>query len=120
MPVQVVEQKKEVQSFRRDVFFKINMSVITPAEMTKVEAVAEYLKAHPDAKVTVTGYADKGTGTKQFNLRLSAKRAEVVAKTLQTKYGISASRIMVKSMGEDEFQPYPDPVQNRVAICVAE
>lgn len=120
VPVQVVEQKKEVQSFRRDVFFKINMSVITPAEMTKVEAVAEYLKAHPDAKVTVTGYADKGTGTKQFNLRLSAKRAEVVAKTLQTKYGISSSRIMVKSMGDDEFQPYPDPVQNRVAICVAE
>ncbi|MDE6335891.1 MAG: OmpA family protein [Muribaculaceae bacterium] len=120
VPVQVVEQKKEVQSFRRDVFFKINMSVITPAEMTKVEAVAEYLKAHPDAKVTVTGYADKGTGTKQYNLRLSAKRAEVVAKTLQTKYGISASRIMVKSMGDDEFQPYPDPVQNRVAICVAE
>lgn len=120
VPVQVVEQKKEVQSFRRDVFFKINMSVITPAEMTKVEAVAEYLKAHPEAKVTVTGYADKGTGTKQFNLRLSAKRAEVVAKTLQTKYGISSSRIMVKSMGDDEFQPYPDPVQNRVAICVAE
>ena len=55
VPVQVVEQKKEVQSFRRDVFFKINMSVITPAEMTKVEAVAEYLKAHPDAQVTVTG-----------------------------------------------------------------
>lgn len=120
VPVQVVEQKKEVQSFRRDVFFKINLAVITPAEMTKVEAVAEYLKAHPDAKVTVTGYADKGTGTKQFNLRLSAKRAEVVAKTLQTKFGIASSRIMVKSMGEDEFQPYPDPVQNRVAICVAE
>ncbi len=120
VPVQVVEQKKEVQSFRRDVFFKINLAVITPAEMTKVEAVAEYLKAHPDAKVTVTGYADKGTGTKQFNLRLSAKRAEVVAKTLQTKFGIASSRIMVKSMGDDEFQPYPDPVQNRVAICVAE
>ena len=120
VPVQVVEQKKEVQSFRRDVFFKINLSVISPAEMTKVEAVAEYLKAHPDAKVTVTGYADKGTGTKQFNLRLSAKRAETVAKTLQTKFGIASSRIMVKSMGDDEFQPYPDPVQNRVAICVAE
>ena len=120
VPVQVVEQKKEVQSFRRDVFFKINMAVITPAEMQKVTAVADYLKSHPDAKVTVTGYADKGTGTKQFNLRLSAKRAQVVAQTLQKQFGIPASRIMVKSMGEDEYQPYPDPVQNRVAICVAE
>ncbi len=120
VPVQVVEQKKEVQSFRRDVFFKINMSEIRPAEMTKVTAVADYLKAHPNATVTVTGYADKGTGTKQYNLRLSAKRAQVVAQTLQKQFGIPASRIIVKSMGEDEYQPYPDPVQNRVAICVAE
>ncbi len=120
VPVQVVEQKKEVQSFRRDVFFKINMSNITPAEMTKVEAVAEYLNTHPNATVTVTGYADKGTGTLQYNLRLSAKRAEVVANTLKTKFKIPASRIIVKSMGMDEYQPYPDPVQCRVAICVAE
>lgn len=120
VPVQVQEEKKEVTVFRRDVFFKINKTVVTPGEMTKVEAVANYLKEHPNAKVTITGYADKGTGSKAINLRLSAKRAEVVAAELKSKFGIPASRIIVKSMSYDEAQPYPDPVQNRVAICIAE
>ena len=120
VPAVVEQQAPQVEQFRRDVFFKINTYNITSTEMTKVAQVAEYLKNHPNANVTVTGYADKGTGTLAINLRLSAQRAEAVAKALKTKYGIPASRITVKSMGESEYQPYPDPVQNRVAICVAE
>ncbi len=120
VPVQVEEKKQESTVFRRDVFYKINKTVITPGEMTKVEAVANYLKEHPNSHVTITGYADKGTGTKALNLRLAAKRAEAVAQALRTKYGIPASRMTVKSMGSLEDQPYPDPVQNRVAICIAE
>lgn len=117
-----VEQpvQKEAQVFRRDVFFKINKAVVSTQEMTKVAAVADYLQEHPNATVTITGYADKGTGTKQYNLRLAAKRAEAVAQALKTKYGIAASRLTVKSMGSVEDQPYADPVQNRVAICIAE
>lgn len=122
VPVQVEEKKQEAAAsmFRRDVFFKISKTVITQQEMTKVAAVAEYLNEHPNAKVTITGYADKGTGSKALNLRLSAKRAEVVAQALRTKYNIPASRMTVKSMTDLDDQPYPDPVQNRVAICIAE
>lgn len=120
VPVQVEPEKKEVTALRRDVFFKINKTVVTNDEMTKVATIAEYLNAHPDAKVTITGYADKGTGSMSLNLRLAAKRAEAVAAALRTKYGIASSRMTVKSMGEAESQPYPDPVQNRVAICIAE
>lgn len=110
--------QKEV--FRRDVFFKISKHVITPEEMQKVAAIADYMKANPDSKVVITGYADKGTGSMAFNLHLSAQRAETVANTLTNKYGIARSRMEVKSMGETMFQPYPDPVQNRVAICIVE
>ncbi len=116
VPAPVVEQTV----FRRDVFFTINKAVISSSEMTKVTAIADYLNEHPKAHVTITGYADKGTGSKALNLRLAAKRAEIVAQTLRTKYGIPASRMTVKSMGEEMDQPYPDPVQNRVAICIAE
>ena len=108
------------QPMRRDVFFKINTYNITPTEMTKVAQIAEYMSANPESRVTITGYADKGTGTLAINLRLSAQRAEAVAKALQDTFGIPASRMTVKSMGETEYQPYPDPVQNRVAICIAE
>lgn len=114
------EPKAAVEPFRRDIFFLINNTTISSVEMPKVAAVADYLQSHPNAKVTITGYADKGTGSLAINLRLSAKRAEIVANTLRTKYGIAPSRMIVKSMGEAEDQPYPDPVQNRVAICIAE
>ena len=120
VPVQVEEKKVETEVFRRDVFFLINQSVISPQEMEKVAQVAEYLQNHPNATVTITGYADKGTGSQAYNLRLSAQRSQSVAKALQDKYYIPASRMIVKSMGEDMYQPYPDPVQNRVAICIAE
>ncbi|MCH5225920.1 MAG: OmpA family protein [Muribaculaceae bacterium] len=120
VPVQVEEKKVEKEVFRRDVFFLINQYVIRPQEMEKVAQVAEYLQSHPQATVTITGYADKGTGSMAFNLRLSAQRSQAVAKALQDKYYIPASRMIVKSMGEDMYQPYPDAVQNRVAICIAE
>ena len=118
-PAPVVEEKK-AEILRRDVFFRINTSTISKEEMNKVTEVADFLKNHPNAKVEVTGYADKGTGTMAINLRLSKQRAQIVANTLKNKYGIAADRIIVKSMGEDAFQPYSDPVDNRVAICVCE
>ncbi len=118
-PAPVVEEVKP-EMLRRDVFFRINTATITNQEMYKVTEVAEFLKDHPNAKVVITGYADKGTGTLAINLRLSKQRAEIVAKTLKTKYNIAADRIIVKSMGEAEEQPYVDPVDNRVAICVCE
>lgn len=121
----VVEQKKEAgavkkESMRRDVFFKISTSKIVSAEMAKVADIAEFMKAHPNTKVEVTGYADKGTGTMAINLRLSKQRAQAVFNALVNKYGISRDRITVKSMGEAEDQPYSDPIDNRVAICIVD
>ena len=114
------QEQAKAEPLRRDVLFAINRSTIANDQQYKVKEVIEYLKANPAAKVVVTGYADKGTGSLQLNLRLAARRAEAVANMLKTKYGISASRMTVKSMGEAEAQPYADPVQNRVAICIAE
>ncbi|MDE7408436.1 MAG: OmpA family protein [Muribaculaceae bacterium] len=116
----VVEEVVKAEMLRRDIFFRINTATITKDEMYKVTEVAEFLKDHPNAKVVVTGYADKGTGTLAINLRLSKQRAEIVANTLKSNYNIAPSRIIVKSMGEAEEQPYADPVDNRVAICVCE
>lgn len=119
--VVVKEVVKEVPApLSRDVFFKISNTKISKDEMYKVAEVARYMKNNPNTKVTVTGYADKGTGTLAINLRLSAQRAETVVKTLINDYGIAADRIITKSMGEAEDQPYGTPEMNRVAICVVE
>jgi outer membrane protein OmpA-like peptidoglycan-associated protein len=88
--------------------------------MEKVDDIAEFLNANPNAKVSITGYADKGTGTLDGNLKLAAKRAQAVADALQNKYGIAANRISVSSMTRAEQQPFTEPtVLNRVAVCVA-
>lgn len=117
----IKEVIKEVPApLTRDVFFKISTYKVTKDEMYKVAEVARYMKLHPDTKVTVSGYADKGTGTLAINLRLAAERAEAVVKALVSEFGISADRITAKSMGEVEDQPYDTPQRNRVAICVVE
>lgn len=133
VPVEVIKEViKEVEvmpvveegPFQRDVFFAINSSVITIEEMQKVRDVAEYMRANPDAKCSVTGYADKNTGTLAINLRLAKQRAAAVAKALTQSYGIPESRLIVSSMQNEDYQPFPNDtdqyVLNRVAICIAE
>lgn len=114
---QTVEAKREV--LRRDVFFTIAKVQIENKERSKVDEVVAFLKKNPEAKVTVAGYADKGTGSLTLNLRLAKERANTVARALYDA-GISSDRVIVKSMDTGVEQPYKDPIQNRVAICIAE
>lgn len=67
--------------------------------------------------MTVTGYADAGTGNAKINARLAQERAEKVAKILKG-YGIDESRITVESKG-DTVQPFSENDRNRVVIAVA-
>ena len=120
VPVEIKTDAVEVQKLRRDIFFTIAKTVVTDKEMSKVEEVANFMKANPASKVVVTGYADKGTGNKALNLRLAKNRANAVFNVLVEKYKISTDRIIAKSMDDDMEQPYNDPIQNRVAICVVE
>ena len=84
--------------------------------MVNVYNVAQWLKENPECNVTITGYADKGTGTAAYNMKLSKKRAESVAKLLTEKYGISSSRIQVVGEGSN-IQPFPqDNNWNRIVI----
>ncbi len=115
----VVEKAVKRETLRRDVFFTINSRTITATEMVKVQEIAEYLNKYPEAKVTISGYADKGTGNKTINDRLSNQRANTVADTLVKKFGIAKSRIITIAKGDSE-QPFATPTMNRVSICIAE
>jgi len=116
-PAPVVEEKAE--ALRQDVFFTINSSKVSAAEEAKVKAIVDFLNSHADAKVTVTGYADAGTGNDKVNDRLAEQRAQVVVNLLRDKYGISTSRIVSDSKGA-RIQPYKENDKNRVSICIAE
>jgi outer membrane protein OmpA-like peptidoglycan-associated protein len=117
-PVEV-EKVLPRDPMRRDIFYTIRGSEISKAEKVKIEDVANYLKKYPDATVSVTGYADKGTGNPRINVDFARKRADAVANILINTYGISPSRIFVDSKG-DTVQPYEQNELNRVTICIAQ
>lgn len=104
---------------RRDIFFVIRGSEVSSSEMPKLEEIAAYMEKHPTAKVSITGYADKGTGNPRVNKKYSEARAKMVAGLLHDKFGISNSRISYSFMGDTE-QPYAENDLNRLTICVAE
>ncbi len=111
-------QPVKVQSLSRNVFFQINSAKISATEMLKVNEVVAYLSANPNAKVEVTGYADKNTGNATINQRISQQRANAVYNEL-LKQKISANRIIKNAKGDTE-QPFKANDDNRVVICIAE
>ena len=115
----IIEVEKKPEPLRRDVFFTINSSRIAPSEDKKLDEIAAFLKLNPQAKVNVTGYADKGTGNAQINKRLGERRAKVVADRLVKQYRVDRSQIVVDSKGDTE-QPFAENDKNRVSICIAE
>lgn len=109
--------EKKLESMEKDVFYVINQATARGNEATKIEEAAEWLKNHPTADCTVTGYADKGTGTAAVNKRIAKRRADNAAAKLQS-LGVAADRITVDSKG-DTVQPFPKNNDNRVVIIVA-
>ena len=110
--------EKKVEEIRRDIFFTINSYKIAPAEEAKIREVVDYLGKNPEAKVVVTGYADKGTGNERINDRIAAKRAAAVVWMLEKRYGIPAERITEESKGA-RVQPFAENNMNRVSIMIA-
>ena len=114
-----VETKKEVaeEEFRRDIFFTIGNSVIAKSQASKITEIVNYMKENPDAKITLTGYADKGTGSNAINDKVAARRAQTVYNALAAK-GVAKSRMIKKSAGS-RVQPFSENGMNRVTICIA-
>ncbi|MEH2848457.1 OmpA family protein [Segatella copri] len=110
--------EKKVEEIRRDIFFTINSCKIAPAEDAKIREVVDFLNKNTEAKVVVTGYADKGTGNDVINDRIAAKRAAAVVGMLTKIYNIPSERITEESKGA-RVQPFAENAKNRVTIMIA-
>lgn len=83
-----------------NIFYKINKKDIeTSRQKEAITKVVEYLAMYPEAKIIVSGYADRGTGTAVVNNLVSKNRAENVTELLKTAYTIPADRIQTKWYG---------------------
>jgi outer membrane protein OmpA-like peptidoglycan-associated protein len=101
------------------VFFRLGSANIDKNQEVSIYNTAKYLQDNPNAKVKITGYADKKTGTPSINDKLSEKRAKNVANALIKRYNIDSSRVTVEWKG-DTVQPYAENAWNRVAIFYTE
>ena len=87
------------------VSFFIDRYDITDVQKPNVAAVANYMKSHPEVKVTICGFADVETAYPAYNLRLSERRVNAVYDMLTKEYGVDGSRL-TKDFKGDTVQPY--------------
>ncbi|MDL2299262.1 OmpA family protein [Bacteroides sp. OttesenSCG-928-E20] len=82
----------------RAIFFQIGKSNIDDYGMVNLQLAAKIMKANPNKKYKVAGYADKATGSASFNQKLSEKRAQNVYDAL-VKEGVNPSQMELVGFG---------------------
>lgn len=113
--VKEVECPEQVAPMLAAVRFNLNSSKINKTEMTNVYNIAEWMKANPSVKLVINGYADKNTGTSEYNAKLSEKRAQRVFDQL-AEYGVEEDRMEIDAHGS-AVQPYADKNNwNRIVL----
>jgi len=81
------------------VFFATNESVLTTASRDTLRKQGAWMRANDSLSFTIEGHADE-RGTREYNLALGERRANVAKDYLMT-YGISGNRLSVISYGKE-------------------
>ena len=126
----VVEEKKpepkpqpkaviKKETLHENIFYVICMSDPEDQGKPQLQRVADFMKKYKDAKVSIVGYADKGTGNPEINVMYAERRAAQCKDALVNKYGCDASRISIDSKG-DTVQPFAENDKNRCVIIDSE
>ena len=79
--------------------FDFNKAEVKKIYYPEIKKVAEVLKSNPALKIEIDGYTDN-IGSKEYNLKLSKKRAEAIKNVLVKIYHINPKRIITKGYGE--------------------
>ena len=82
------------------VYFKLNSSSLDAQAKADLKAQAEWLKKNPKALIVVEGRCDE-RGTREYNLALGERRADMAANYLMAN-GVSSDRIRTISYGKDK------------------
>lgn len=105
-PAPVVESAQKAAAAQRfcdkpavlAVEFDTNKADIKPKYKADLEKLAEFLKEFPNAKGEISGHTDN-VGGKEFNLKLSQRRADSVKNYMEKELGIASERISAKGFG---------------------
>lgn len=92
------------------IYFDYDRSNLRADQQSRLEHNLAYFKANPDVQIGIEGHCDE-RGTIEYNFNLGLRRARAT-RDYYIQNGIPASRIEIRSMGEE--QP-ADPGHNEAA-----
>jgi outer membrane protein OmpA-like peptidoglycan-associated protein len=85
-------------TFDSGILFDVDKSDLRPQAKTNLESLAKILNKYDDTNILVEGDTDN-TGTEEYNLKLSERRAQTVANYLMG-LSVTSSRIATVGLGE--------------------
>ncbi|APA82398.1 OmpA family protein [Francisella tularensis] len=111
---QVEQMKKELMNINcRSVYFGFDSYNITDDAKECLDKTADYLIAHPDQPIKLSGNTDP-RGSEKYNFNLGQKRAEAVYNYLLGK-NVNKDQICVVSYGK--LKPAAEPTQFYDEFC---
>ena len=87
-------------TFREGIQFALNSAELSESSRSNLTDLAETLKKYEDTNILIEGHTDI-TGTREYNMTLSDKRAESVADFLKD-LGVQGKRITTEGYGPDQ------------------
>lgn len=79
--------------------FETNSSAVKSNSYGTLKSIAKVLTDNPDVNIQIAGHTD-GDGSDDYNLKLSAERAQSVKEILVTQFGIKGDRMTTVGKGE--------------------
>ncbi|HRI10370.1 MAG TPA: OmpA family protein [Nannocystaceae bacterium] len=100
-PDEIPETVKNYTGVIRGIYFDLNKDTIKPKSKPVLDRAVEVLKDFPSIRIEISGHTDS-TGSREYNLDLSRRRAESVKRYLVTEGGVEESRVQTRGAGPDE------------------
>jgi outer membrane protein OmpA-like peptidoglycan-associated protein len=101
------------------ILFAIGQSTLSQDARVNIGFLANLMKKFNNDSFTIIGYADKGTGSQEFNQQLSKSRAEAVKNCLISEFGIQASRLTTVAAGGIGNKYYNNPALSRAVVITS-
>lgn len=92
--------QRAAEAALKEINFDFDKSSIREADKAKLQAIADFLKAFPQAKVRIEGNCDE-RGTVEYNLALGDRRANA-AKAYLVSLGVDEARFATVSYGKEK------------------
>jgi outer membrane protein OmpA-like peptidoglycan-associated protein len=100
-------------TFDSGILFDVNKSDLKPISQQNITKLAETLRKYEDTNVLIEGHTD-ATGTEDYNLELSRRRAQSVANFLSS-LNVSPTRFTIMGYGESQPITSNDTADGRAA-----